>query len=174
MAAKMKSWMIAGCVFLFVTLAIGGCSGGDTDSAANLSLEEYFERTENAMRRAEERTADAASEPFDGDAIEKGADILRDLRDDIREIVPPAEVAAEHNALRDVLGNLSAHIDDLLDRVAQANSRAELDALNEEWLDNPKGNELEDRVRSACRELQEAADTREISVDLCYESGSRE
>ena len=152
-----------------MTLAAGGCGGDSSDE----SLGEYFKKAEEATHRAEERTADAASEPFDGEAIRRGADILRDLRDNIRDIVPPTVVAAEHNALRDALGNLSAHIDDLLNRVAQADSRAELDALNEEWFDNPRGNELEDRVRTACADLQQAADTHRINVDLCYKPGSR-
>jgi len=68
----MKTWLFAGCVFVIITIAAGGCGGDD----GNLSLEEYFERVEAAVLRAEERTAEEASKPFNGERVSRAADIL--------------------------------------------------------------------------------------------------
>jgi len=158
-----------------ILVATGGACGGDESQP---SLEEYFGRVKVVIKRAEQRTADDAAADPSGENLRNWvrgrADLLREVRDEISHIEPPDEVADDHNRLVDALSNLVAHVDEILDRAAVARSEAERIALAEGWLKNPAGNELEDRVRIACDELQRAADTRKIGVDLCYDPAPTE
>ena len=148
------------------------CNGGE-----RLGLEEYFQRVEEVGTKAQsafeqetvEPLAESASEEdaatFARETIMRSVTVLGEARDSLDELNPPSEVEEPHDRFVGALGKEVEAIQDVADRLPDALSVFELQAL-ESQFDTPELNEAYAQEDEACKELQAVADENEIDVDL--------
>jgi hypothetical protein len=96
-----------GLVVVAATLLLLGRGGGD---GRPLTPERYREELVAAFARV-----DLAADPTEADALGAYADGLRDLADELDEIVPAADTAAMHSRLVDGLRDYAAQLDSFAD-----------------------------------------------------------
>ena len=162
-------------VLLVVSLAafwFAGCGEGEQDlGEKSLTLNEYFQRLEEARARAEESiTGDASdddvtSEAYWADARE-AVGVLDDFRQDLGDIPPPEEVKTAHYEFLATLEEALELLANLTEEASRAQSPGELEMLASELLEGHEYQALTDRLSAACLDLQRTADERTIAVDL--------
>jgi len=154
---------------LTVTLFVG--CGSDDDSS---TADEYLLELQSAFDRADVRfqpLTETINQDFGSESEEITAwreffaadlEILNDLLDEIRNLNPPGELEDEHQQLVEGGDELVQAISETRDDIGDVTSKAEL----EELLESPALDERTNRFDSACIQLQQAADSRGIEVDL--------
>jgi hypothetical protein len=153
-------------------LLIAACSSEEeTLRPESLPLAEYLSELEAARERADARDL---YDPTDGDfASEQGqqylADsqvILRDFIAELQALVPPEQLEAAHERLLNSLRQADEYVADFLERAAAAETPEERGLLNAEFVDESWSDEMEAEFTAACSELQQAANTERIDVNL--------
>ncbi len=149
-----------------------GCGESEEDvPEKSLTLNEYFQRLEQARVRAEESITD---DPSDGDVTSEAfwahtreaMGVVDDLRQDFTDIPPPEEVKTAHYKFLATLEEALEFLADLTERASRAQSPGELGMLASELLEGREYQALTDRSSAACLNLQRTADERNIAVDL--------
>ena len=170
---------------LALATAAAAC-GGD---GGRLTLEEYFERFAAIQERMEAlveeadtsqpavtvtpatpgaATAEAASDQEQIDAqlepLAASLPVLADFTEALVGIDPPAEVEDLHNEFVDMLREVTAINQDIVDQLEDAASSSDLEEVVEST--RPQFIRVLERGARVCSELQEVADANGIDVDL--------
>jgi hypothetical protein len=161
--------MIATGAALALTAA---CNGGGGES---LSLDEYFRELDQLQNAGDERIngipfpqvdpsapVEDSRETFEGyfDEVVAAAD---DITSDISALDPPDEARDAHEEYVEALGGIEEFANNYRDRLAGADSPAE---LAEVLLGNDEDAAITERIDNSCVALQEIADDNAIDVDL--------
>jgi hypothetical protein len=151
-----------------------GGGGGD-----ELSLEEYFQRTDTVFARSDqeidalnaeleealgpETTVEegiAAIESFLTDSLR----VLSDAADDLEALNAPEEVKEQHEVFVGAVRDASGQSEAFLEGLRGVDTEAELEQLVTEFDEETTRTQQE--ADAACLELQQIADDNGISVDL--------
>jgi hypothetical protein len=156
-------------------LALGTIAGacGDDD---RLTLDEYFQRydaTWHAGRERMEALEDPSQADFDSDEKEieayrafltEALPNIRDLRDALIEIDPPADVESLHDEAVDALTDGLEVFEESTAELGNVESTIQMEEMFELTL--TKMQPVSERQSEACIELQAIADANGIDVDL--------
>jgi len=167
---NVKTWLKAATTtaLLIIAFAVAiGCS----DDGEELSLDEYFRQVDAVDNGTDERINalfEAITDENDvaqfRNAMNGFGPILEDAADDLDDIDPPDEAAAEHEALVDALRDWAAAAGDAVDSDGAANA-ASPDELFVAFEEGGFG-AAQNTFSAACQDLQDIATNAGIDVDI--------
>ena len=153
---------------LVMVAGIAAAAGWACDDEGNaLTLEEYFQRIEEADSEANERSDEVfETEPETveeaQDQLQDLPDIIRDFIEDLENIEPPEEAQDAHERVVEGGREAADQFEDIIDEASDAESIEDFfAALSSDEFANV-GQAFDD----ACQELQALADENEIDVTL--------
>ncbi len=157
---------IAAAGFLLVmAFGVSACSSG----GGALSLEEYFEKLQEADEKQTEKTDAIGERLADTEDIEEIKDafgefpaILDDFLDDLEGLEPPEEAEDAHNEAVEAGRDFLEEFDELMEDIEDAESIDDLLGATE----SSAFTGADERLTEACNELQSVADENDIDVNL--------
>lgn len=181
--------MVTALVIGAAFVACGGDEGKDAADATKqpateqgggeeLDLAEYLQQFEAIRSASKARFQTLREEAPSGVGQEVQAtrdyqdslnSATEDLLADLKPLRPPAEARDAHDELIAALTEWLALLEGVSDRLAEIESPDELEALNTEVEGDQSLSALEDRVVTACLQVQAIADGNGIEVDLACE-----
>ncbi len=163
-------YLLVGVGLMAASALLAACGGGGEE----LGLDEYFQRLEDVKEEADARGAaleeggslesaghvEAFQEYFDEfEAIYEG------VVNGVKDIDPPSEARNAHDEFVVALEEAQKALREFADRVGEAESFSDLEALIGAVAE-PGFEAALEGVEDACRELQEVADENDIEIDL--------
>jgi len=154
-------------VGLLVAMAAGvsACNGG----GGALSLEEYFQKLEEADNTSTERSDAIGARLEDTedvdeikDAFSEFPDIIDEFLDEMEGLNPPEEAEDAHNEAVDAGRDFQDEFENALDDIQDAETLDDLIGA----IGGTAFNDADERFSEACNKLQSIADDNDIEISL--------